>query len=47
MKSDLDYDASQEEKKCLHKIIYAAFSKKKENPSLSEVLESYDAFIST
>ena len=47
MKSDLDFDATQDEKKILHKIISDAYSKtKNENLALVDVLQSYDIVIS-
>lgn len=47
MKSDLDFDATQEEKTILHKIISDAFLKKhSENLALTDILQSYDNFLS-
>lgn len=46
MKSDLDYEATQEEKNILHKIIYDAYLKKKDNIALSDVLQCFDDYIS-
>jgi len=47
MKSDLDFEASQDEKKMLHKIISDAYYKtKNENLALSDILQSYDIYLS-
>ena len=47
MKSDLDFDATQDEKKILHKIISDAYMiSKNENLALTDILQSYDNYIS-
>lgn len=48
MKSDLDFEASQDEKRILHRIISEAYFKtKNENLALSDILQSYDLYLST